>query len=543
MAYDYFDLVNKAQLWAQRAHASGWISSDEARQFSAIDTRTPTALFNDNEARPLLVAFMGGTGVGKSSLLNRLAGKAIARTGVQRPTSHEVTLFHHHCVTLKQLPGNLPVTSAKIAQHDDESKKNIVWIDMPDIDSIERNNRLLVLTWLPHIDILVYVVSPERYRDDKEWRLLLAEGSRHAWLFAFNQWDKGCPEQFQDFQNQLHQAGFIEPIIFKTACANYDAAVDEFGLLEKTLTSLATEHTVKQLEQRGLQVKTGELRTQLQRCAQSLGTEQGLQQAIQLWREQWTKTAHQLQQGFAWPLKQLAAYHAEHAADLVSVNTSPYSLWDAWAQTRFDDALDEFTAGAGQLGIPAIPLKKQLYILHNKAPKIIQTNKELAVRESLANPGNLLQRNFLKIVRLCEIFLPLLSICWVGYQLFIGYYTSAQTNTHYLGLDFAVHSTLLIAISWLTPFFILKKLKPSLEKSALRGLNKGVTLALIEIDSAVANVIKEAGAQLESQRTQLMQIIEQCGAAESPHYPPMANDSVLTRMLVDESALSALSNN
>ena len=58
---------------------------------------------------------MGGTGVGKSSLLNRLAGKAVAKTGIERPTSREVTLFHHRSVALQHLPENLPIASVKIA--------------------------------------------------------------------------------------------------------------------------------------------------------------------------------------------------------------------------------------------------------------------------------------------------------------------------------------------------------------------------------------------------------------------------------------------
>ena len=82
MAYDYSDLVEKTRCWAEQACASGWINTDAAAQLSQIDTRTPEALLPNSSlgtcavSRPLIVAFMGGTGVGKSSLLNRLAGKA-----------------------------------------------------------------------------------------------------------------------------------------------------------------------------------------------------------------------------------------------------------------------------------------------------------------------------------------------------------------------------------------------------------------------------------------------------------------------------------
>lgn len=479
-----------------------------------------------------MVAFMGGTGVGKSSLLNRLAGKPVAKTGVERPTSLEVTLYHHREITIQHLPEKLPLSSAKVAQHDDDSKKNIIWIDMPDFDSIERKNKELVLAWLPHIDVLIYVVSPERYRDDKAWRLLLAEGGRHAWLFAFNQWDKGYSEQFQDFQQQLQKAGFVEPIIFKTSCTNLGDP-DEFNTLQAAINSLATEHTIKHLEQRNLELKKKELQQVLQRCAQVMGGDQCYQQIISAWHHQWAKTKNLLLQGFIWPIRQLAGYYAEHAADLIA-NTSnnSHSLWDDWAQTRFDDALDEFISHANDLNIPVSPLRKQFLPFRDKAPKIIQKNNELAVRQSLANPGNLLQRGFLKFVRFCEIVLPLASICWVGYQVFIGYYSSSITNDHYLGVDFAVHSGLLIAISWLAPFFLLKKLKPSLEKSALTGLNKGLNHAFDEIELLVTEAIKLTDEQHTAQRRQISEIIKQCSQTE-PNVTLNAQNP-LTRMLVDE---------
>jgi hypothetical protein len=410
---------------------------------------------------------------------------------------------------------------------------------MPDIDSIEQNNKQLVLAWLPHIDVLIYVVSPERYRDDKEWRLLLSEGGRHAWLFAFNQWDKGYPEQYQDFQQQLHKAGFVEPIIFKTVCVN-PLVPDEFTALETTLVSLATEHTIKHLEQRSLQVKKNELKELLQHYERSLGSEQAFQQALKLWQNQWQKTTTLLQQGFAWPIKQRASYYAENAANLIT-NPSAHSLWDAWAQTRFNDALDEFVIDVDQLAIPITPLKTQLSALREKAPKIIQSNIELAVRQALANPGNLLQRHFLRVIRFLEIFLPLACICWVGYKVFIGYYTSTTSDPHYLGVDFAVHSSLLIAISWLTPFFILKKLKPSLEKCALRGLNKGLALAMNEIDNSVIEVLKRISDQHNVQSVQISEIIEQCSVTEPIQPPSMPGQSPLKRMLIDNASLPARS--
>lgn len=539
MAYDYFELVKHTKRWAEQAAADGWITQETAHKLCDFDARTPEALFNRDGARPLIVAFMGGTGVGKSSILNRLAGKAIAKAGIERPTSREVTLFHHREIAIQHLPENLPIEKVKIAQHEDESKKNIVWIDMPDFDSTEQSNKALVFEWLPHIDVLIYVVSPERYRDEKAWRLLLSEGNRHAWLFVLNQWDRGQQAQYEDFRQQLGKAGFIEPIIFKTVCADIPFP-DEFSSLESTILSLSNKHVVAELEQRGTQIRKEELGQKLQTALQNLGTPSAYQKAGELWHTQWQSTVKQLEQGFAWPIQKLAAYYADHAANLISnpVNDSYASgqtanfLWDDWAQARFDDALDEFAVNVDELRLPVIPLKNQLIPVRTKAPKIIQSQCELHVRLALANPGNTLHRGFLKFMRLCEIALPLAAISWVGYQVSIGYYASNTQHEAYLGVDFAIHSSLLILISWLIPWFILNKLKPSMEKSALRGLKKGLDVALGSLETEVQMIVEKLSQQQAGQIKQIAQLSEQCPDEKRHRIGRVDKKNPLSRMLI-----------
>ena len=538
MAYDYSDLIEKTKYWAKQAQALGWISPETAEHLGQSETRTPDTLFStarlaaQNTTRPLIVAFMGGTGVGKSTLLNRLAGRPIAKAGVVRPTSREVTLFHHESVAMQYLPEQ-QLAKINVSQHDNPANKQVVWIDMPDFDSTVQSNKHLVFQWLPYIDVLIYVVSPERYKDEKAWRLLLAEGAKHAWLFVFNQWDRGQPGQFEDFKQQLQKVGFSEPFIFKTVCSE-ELLTDEFIALESAIRSLATGHAVEQLEQRGSELRKYELKTKLQSAALNLGAEIDFQQLIGLWQSQWLETVKSLQQGFVWPLKAMADYYADHAADLVShSSTTKQSLWDEWAQARFDDTIDEFIIELDQRGVPVFPFKQPIASIREKAPKIIQTQTELAARMALANPSNLLQRMILKCLRVCEIVLPLTAMSWVGYKVFTSFYASNMVDNHYLGVDFAIHSSLLIALSWLMPFFIVKKMQPSLKKSAFKGLNKGLAGAFSIIDGEIGSVLHDLAQQHKAQHDQLSEIIEQCGVTDSEQGSAVDKESPLGRMLMN----------
>ncbi len=532
MAYDYSKLLAQAEMWLEQAQKNAWLSQ-QTTLAKPNSPALPNTLYDSEGARPLLVAFMGGTGVGKSSLLNRLAGQAVAQAGIVRPTSREVTLYHHQSVNLQGLPEQFPLAQIRIAGHNDASKQQLIWIDTPDFDSVESANQQLVLSWLPYIDVLVYVVSPERYRDAKAWRLLLAEGGKHAWVFAFNQWDMGQDEQYLDFRRQLHQAGFDNPLIYKTVCPNGGSG-DEYAELQATLIALANQNTLKQLEHLGRQARNKDLQQQLLHFQEALGNWAAWQQLSLLWQQQWPITRKLLQQGLAWPLQQTALHYAEQAANLHNRASTEGLLWDDWAQTRFNDALDELVIAAAPLGIPTPPLKNQLGQLRPIAAQLIRQHTEIGARQALANPGNVVQRGLLKLLHVMEVLLPLAAMAWAGYQVFTGYYTSSQSHGQYLGVDFAVHSSLLIALTWLIPFFILKKCQPSLQKSALRGLNKGLSNALNQIDGEVLNALNALTLQHQQHCQQLEQLIAHC--AEHQPLPTSVSDpdNPLQRMLAHQ---------
>lgn len=512
-------LFERTQHWAKEAFNQGFLDEKTLEPFLNPPRMSDLILPDENESiRPLIVGFLGGTGVGKSSLLNRLAGSQIAKSGVERPTSREVTLFHHHEIKLNVLPN--PQT--KIATHQNPEKKHIVWIDMPDFDSTEAQNKSLVLEWLPKIDVLIYVVSPERYRDEKMWQMLLAENANHAWIFVFNQWDKSRPEQFLDFEKQLTKASFSEPLIFKTSCLETQTK-DQFLELEKTLFSIANEKTIKQLKQRGVELHKRWLKSQFETVLPRFVS----CDLEKLWETHWQLTTEKLTQHFSFSIQQLANYYADNANNLLAFRQPEMTLWDKQAQHIFENAFNHWSLDVHE-HIPPAMLETYLQTLCLQTEEIMQKNIVFFVQNALANPGNAVHRAFLKLMRFCEFILPLLAMSWVSYQVFTGYYDSSKTHEHYLSVDFAVHSVLLCGLTWLIPFFILKKAKPSLRKSALNGLNKGLKIGLQNIN---AECLMTLGAiqKMQAQHYQVLTLlIEECNKCE---FENVDNGTILNRLL------------
>ena len=215
----------------------------------------------------------------------------------------------------------------------------------------------------------------------------------------------------------------------------------------------------------------------------------------------------------------------------VSLKKEQLKLWDEWAQSRFNDYLDDLVLSADQLGLPATPLRQELVDIRQSAEKIIHTQTELGCRQSLIHPGNGVQRFFLKLTAICEVLLPLIAMGAVGYQVFYGFYDSTVTDEPFLGTEFAVHGALLIALSWLIPYFILKKMQPSLEKAAMKGLNKGMDTAMARIEMDVKQALDTQQQEHQQITDSLDNFIKSCeGQGKAINSP---ENELLNRMLVD----------
>jgi len=84
---------------------------------------------------PLVVATLGGSGVGKSALLNALLGEELLRTGRSRPTTTRPTLICRPNLTPEML-GIDPAT-VEIIKRDLPALRDLVLVDCPDPDTTE----------------------------------------------------------------------------------------------------------------------------------------------------------------------------------------------------------------------------------------------------------------------------------------------------------------------------------------------------------------------------------------------------------------------
>jgi GTP-binding protein EngB required for normal cell division len=115
-----------------------------------------------------VMALVGGTGVGKSTLLNALAGSRVSEAGARRPTTARPVAWvpsarGGRLAALRPLLDRLDVGT--IVEHDGERLGDVVILDLPDIDSLEPGHRAAVEAALPKVDVVAWVTDPEKYAD------------------------------------------------------------------------------------------------------------------------------------------------------------------------------------------------------------------------------------------------------------------------------------------------------------------------------------------------------------------------------------------
>jgi energy-coupling factor transporter ATP-binding protein EcfA2 len=116
---------------------------------------------------PLLVVLLGPTGAGKSTLMNTLARATVSRTGVLRPTTHEAVLLATDADAATLRRGALAgIDAGRILRAPaTTASAGLALVDAPDLDSVERANRVIADALVEVADLGIFVTSAVRYAD------------------------------------------------------------------------------------------------------------------------------------------------------------------------------------------------------------------------------------------------------------------------------------------------------------------------------------------------------------------------------------------
>jgi 50S ribosome-binding GTPase len=146
---------------------------------------------------PILVALVGSTGAGKSTLMNSLVGRQVSATGIRRPTTNSPVLACHpndmrwfaENVFLPTLPRvrqqglAMPGRDGLLVLAASEGMpEGVAVLDTPDIDSVVQAHRDFAHQFLDASDLWLFVTTARRYADAAVWEMLKDARDRGAAL-------------------------------------------------------------------------------------------------------------------------------------------------------------------------------------------------------------------------------------------------------------------------------------------------------------------------------------------------------------------------
>ena len=171
------------------------ITAERAKLLSQIDDYLLPRV--RESAAPLLVALVGSTGAGKSTLVNSIVGTQVSQTGVRRPTTNSPVLACHpddiHWFAENMFLPTLPRVRQEglarpgrdgllVLAASEGMTKGIALLDTPDIDSVVRAHYDFAYQFLDASDLWLFMTSASRYADAPVWELLQHARERGAAL-------------------------------------------------------------------------------------------------------------------------------------------------------------------------------------------------------------------------------------------------------------------------------------------------------------------------------------------------------------------------
>jgi 50S ribosome-binding GTPase len=195
-----------------------------------------------------VVALAGGTGSGKSSIFNYLAGVDLSAVGVTRPVTRDA----HACTwgasgsgpLLEWLgvPRRYRYTRGSALDRDESSLNGLILLDLPDHDSVVGGASHQVDRLIGMADLMVWVLDPQKYADAAVHRRYLVPLAGHSEVIAvvLNQSDLLSEQDVEDcvgdLRRLLDSEGLHDAGVLVTSAVTGDGMDQLYGLLAQTVS-------------------------------------------------------------------------------------------------------------------------------------------------------------------------------------------------------------------------------------------------------------------------------------------------------------------
>jgi hypothetical protein len=304
------------------------LAADDARVLT--DARTSVDVLDSLLSSPIAIVLVGSTGVGKSHLVNRIAGMDVAPVGVVRPTTTAVITAGSS--------GPAAIDRASEYVYVSSMPTGVAVVDTPPWGS----DSSAVIAALSNADVGVIVVTPSRYADATSaelWAALQIVPSRVVGLNRMRGTESERSEILASVSEQFDDADVL----------NLDEMGAEGNLVEELLER-APDHRSRDGEvaiaraaaaQAGrylagvvtaISVDLGILAGAVEDAAPSLTLDQGLTV-----RETWSETERDLVEAIAASVSELDQAIADSADSAVGVRV--LRTMDTWQSSDVEDAL------------------------------------------------------------------------------------------------------------------------------------------------------------------------------------------------------------